>query len=101
MLQENEMPPGAPRAAAPAPQAVAVPAGADGDKLALTPLARYRNPIGGQDIELQQLDYAHGGISLLRLRIREGKRFTIFEVDPVTARLWGEAMVRWAERQGR
>ncbi|HJW24010.1 MAG TPA: hypothetical protein VJ576_03865 [Rhodocyclaceae bacterium] len=66
------------------------------EKLSLSTLERFRVPIGGQDIELQQLDYAHGGMSLLRLRIREGKRFTIFDLDPVTARHWGEVMVRWA-----
>lgn len=66
------------------------------DKLTLSTVDRFRVPIGGQDIELQQLDYAHGGMSLLRLRIREGKRFTIFDIDPVTARTWGETMQRWA-----
>jgi len=69
------------------------------DKLTLTSFERFRVPIGGQEIELQQLDYAHGGISLLRLRIREGKRFTIFDIDPVTARHWGEALTRWAQTQ--
>lgn len=67
------------------------------EKLTLTTVERFRVPIGGQEIELQQLDYIHGGISLLRLRIREGKRFTIFDVDPVTARHWGEVMLRWAQ----
>lgn len=74
-------------------------ANASEDKLTLTSLDRFRVPIGGQEIELQQLDYAHGGISLLRLRIREGKRFTIFDIDPVTARHWGEALTRWADAQ--
>jgi hypothetical protein len=69
------------------------------DKLSLTPLAKLRVPLGGQEIELQQVDYAVGGMSLLRLRIREGKRFTVFDVDPVTARAWGEEMIRWAQGQ--
>jgi hypothetical protein len=67
------------------------------DKQTLTPIERFRVPIGGQEIELQQLDYAHGGMSLLRLRIREGKRFTVFDIDAVTARHWGEALCRWAQ----
>lgn len=65
----------------------------------LTPLEKLICPLGGQAIELQQLDYAAGGMSLLRIRIREGSRFTVFEIDPQTARHWGEAMVGWAQAQ--
>jgi hypothetical protein len=65
----------------------------------ITPLDKWISPLGGQVIELQQLDYAAGGMSLLRTRIREGSRFTVFEVDPGTARLWGEALLRWAQAQ--
>ena len=65
----------------------------------ITPLEKLISPLGGQVIELQQLDYAAGGMSLLRTRIREGSRFTVFEVDPSTARLWGEALLRWAQVQ--
>lgn len=65
----------------------------------LTPLTTLTNPLGGQVIELQQLDYDSGGISLLRTRIREKSRFTIFEVDPMTARQWGEALIQWADGQ--
>ena len=52
-----------------------------------------------QEIELQQIDHIEGGMSLLRIRIREGKRFTIFDIDPATARLWADAMQRWADSQ--
>jgi len=69
------------------------------DKFTLTELAKLRVPLGGQEIELQQIDYAVGGMSLLRLRIREGKRFTVFDIDPATARQWGEEMIRWAQDQ--
>ena len=31
-------------------------------------------------------------MKLLRVRIRERKRFTIFDIDPATAREWGAAM---------
>ncbi len=71
------------------------------DKFTLTELAKLRVPLGGQEIELQQIDYAVGGMSLLRLRIREGKRFTVFDIDPATARQWGEEMIRWAQDQDR
>lgn len=61
-------------------------------------LAKFRNPYGNQEIELQDVRYEAGGIPMLRLRIKErGARFTIFDVDPVTARFWSEAMLKWAE----
>jgi hypothetical protein len=66
------------------------------DKLSVTPLARLRAPLGGQEIELQQIDYRHGGLSLLRIRIREGRRFTIFDIDAQTAASWGGAMLEWS-----
>ena len=70
------------------------------EKMRLTAVDRLRIPVGGQEIELQQVDYVHGGTSLLRVRIREGKRFTIFDIDPVSARHWGESMQRWARANG-
>ncbi|MCI1193032.1 hypothetical protein MOJ79_14405 [Calidifontimicrobium sp. SYSU G02091] len=65
----------------------------------LTPIAKLRVPLGGQDIELQQVDHDAGGMSLLRTRIREKSRFTVFDVDPLTARAWGEALLAWARAQ--
>ena len=65
----------------------------------LTPLAKLRVPLGGQEIELQQLDHDAGGMSLLRTRIRENSRFTVFDIDPHTAQAWGEALLRWAQAQ--
>ncbi len=65
----------------------------------ITPLDKLTNPLGGQIIELQQFDHDSGGMSLLRTRIREKSRFTVFEIDPITARLWGEALIRWADTQ--
>lgn len=67
----------------------------------ITTLAQLRVPLGGQQIELQQLDYEGGGIPLLRTRIREGSRFTVFEIDAATAAQWGEALLRWARAQER
>jgi hypothetical protein len=69
------------------------------DKLTATPIARLHAPIGGQDIELQQIDYVHGGVSLLRVRIREGRRFTVFDIDAATAAQWAEQMANWARAQ--
>ena len=65
----------------------------------LTPLEKMTSPFGRQVIELQQLDYDAGGMSLLRTRIRERNRFTVFEIDALTARQWGEALLKWARSQ--
>jgi len=64
-------------------------------------LEKFKAPLGGQDIELQQVDHAPeaGGMPLLRVRIREGRRFTIIDIDPLTAKNWGGAMLRWARAQ--
>jgi hypothetical protein len=67
----------------------------------VTPLDKLRAPLGGQEIELQQIDYDAGGMSLLRTRIREKSRFTVFDIDPQTAEQWGHALLRWAQRQER
>ena len=67
----------------------------------LTSLAKLRVPLGGQEIELQQLDFDAGGMSMLRTRIREKSRFTIFDIDPQTAEQWGEALLQWAHAQPR
>lgn len=67
----------------------------------LTPLAKLRAPLGGQEIELQQVDHESGGMSLLRTRIREGSRFTVFDVDPQTAEVWGQALLQWAATQAK
>lgn len=67
----------------------------------ITELSKIQVPLGGQQIELQQIDHAEDGMSMLRVRIREGKRFTIFDLDPATAELWASAMLQWAGTQER
>lgn len=64
-------------------------------------LAKFKVPLGSQEIELQQIDHTEGGMSLLRIRIREGKRFTIFDIDPDTASQWARAMQAWSDFQGK
>lgn len=63
----------------------------------ITALDQFTVPLGGQQIELQQIDHAEGGMSMLRVRIREGKRFTIFDIDAGTAAKWAAAMQDWAQ----
>lgn len=65
----------------------------------LTPLAQLRAPLGKQEIDLQQIEFDGGGMALLRTRIREGSRFTIFDIDPVTAEQWGRVLLDWAQAQ--
>jgi hypothetical protein len=62
-------------------------------------LSRVKVPLGGQEVELQEIVHDAGGMHLLRVRIREKSRFTIFDIDPVTAQRWGEAMRRWGDAQ--
>jgi Family of unknown function (DUF6967) len=65
----------------------------------ITELENFRVPLGGQEVQLQQIEHAEGAMSMLRIRIREGKRFTIFDIDPLTARNWAKAMQQWADSQ--
>ncbi|MHB1677681.1 MAG: DUF6967 family protein [Sulfuriferula sp.] len=49
-----------------------------------------------QEIELQQVEHAVDFINL-RVRIREGSRFTVFDIDEHTALRWGQAMLEWVK----
>jgi hypothetical protein len=65
----------------------------------VTDLVRIKAPYT-REVLLQEV--AHdSGMVLLRVRIREGRRFTILDLDAETARLWGGAMVDWAAGQER
>jgi hypothetical protein len=66
-----------------------------------TSLDKFRVPIGNQEIELQEIEYEGGGMPMLRVRIRERSRFTIFDIDPLTAERWAKAMADWAAAQPR
>jgi hypothetical protein len=61
------------------------------------PLARFTVPLGGQQIDLQPVGVEAGGLPLLRVRIREGRRFTVFDIDAGTAAAWGEALHAWGK----
>lgn len=64
-----------------------------------TSLDKFRVPVGNQEIELQQIEFAAGGVPLLRVRIRERTRFTVFDIDAVTAGRWAETMAAWSRAQ--
>ena len=65
----------------------------------ITSLTRFKVPLGGQEVELQEVVHDAGGMHLLRVRIREKSRFTIFDIDPGTAQRWGDAMRGWGDAQ--
>lgn len=50
-----------------------------------------------QEIELQHVEHS-AGFYTLRIRIRERSRFTIFDIDAVTAAQWGQALLSWADQ---
>ncbi len=59
------------------------------------PLASLTVLLCGQQIEMHPIAFEAGGMPLLRVRIREGRRFTVFDIDPGTATAWGEALQAW------
>jgi len=65
----------------------------------ISELLKIKVPLGGQEVELQQIDHTEGGMSLMRIRIREGKRFTIFDIDPASASQLATTMKSWADAQ--
>ena len=52
----------------------------------------------GRKIKLEAVEH-ESGMRMLRLRIREGTRFTVLDLDENTARHWGAAMCSWAGTQ--
>jgi hypothetical protein len=49
-----------------------------------------------REVRLEEVRF-ESGMRLMRVTIREGRRFTITDIDAATARNWGEAMKQWAE----
>ena len=65
-------------------------------KETVTPVDRFDAPFG-REVVIQ--DVLHeSGMRMLRIRIREGKRFTIMDVDAKTASHWGSVLAHWAEQ---
>ena len=63
-------------------------------------LDKFRVPIGNQEIELQEVVIEGGNMNMLRVRIRERTRFTVFDIDPATAAHWATSMQTWANTNG-
>ena len=50
-------------------------------------------------VTLQNVVY-EGGMALIRVRIKEGSRFTDLELDPESAVRMGKALQAWADENG-
>lgn len=50
----------------------------------------------GKNIALQNVDYENG-TKVLRVRVREGNRFTIFDLDVNTAGLLSDELRAWID----
>lgn len=61
----------------------------------VTRLEKFSVPYG-REIILEDVRH-ESGMRMLRMRIREGSRFTILDLDPDAADHWGAAMKNWAE----
>jgi hypothetical protein len=61
-----------------------------------TALAKFLAPYG-REVTLENVDYAND-TRVLRIRIREGNRFTVMDINPETAAGWGTAMIAWANQ---
>ncbi|HHK74612.1 MAG TPA: hypothetical protein ENJ57_05550 [Rhizobiales bacterium] len=60
-------------------------------------LAEYELP-WNKTVSVQEITY-EGGMSMLRLRIREGRRFTDLELMPENAMALAKDLDNWATRQ--
>lgn len=58
------------------------------------PIARFDAPYG-REITLQDVTH-ESGLKVMRVRIREGARFTILDIDQPTAAQWSKLMADWA-----
>lgn len=60
----------------------------------VTELDRFAAP-WNREVTLQAVRH-ESGLAMLRVRIREGRRFTVFDIDAETAARWAETMGEWA-----
>ncbi len=54
--------------------------------------APYRREVWLDDVQFES------GMRLLRVTIKEGRRFTQLDLDEATADQWGQTMLDWARR---
>ncbi len=63
----------------------------------VTRIERFPAP-WGREITLDNVDH-ESGMRMLRITVREGRRFTIFDLDAERAAHFGEALADWAKQQ--
>ncbi|MHA1165368.1 MAG: DUF6967 family protein [Alphaproteobacteria bacterium] len=63
----------------------------------VTRLERFQAP-WGREITLDNVDH-ESGMRMLRITVREGRRFTIFDLDAPSAAHWGAALTSWARQE--
>lgn len=49
----------------------------------------------GREVTLESVEH-ESGLRMLRIRIREGRRFTVMDIDEDTAMRWSTTMRTWA-----
>jgi hypothetical protein len=59
-------------------------------------LQTFVTPFRRQEIKLQDASH-ESGLKMLQIRVREGQRFTILEIDAKTAKALGTSILEWAE----
>lgn len=60
------------------------------------PLAKIDAPYG-RKIMLESVEH-ESKLRMLRIRIREGQRFTVMDIDEDTANRWSTVMSAWASK---
>ncbi len=63
----------------------------------VTGIAELELPFGRRAI-LKNVAF-EGGLNMLRLTLREGRRFTMIDLDAASARAFGQHLVHWADGQ--
>ena len=66
-------------------------------ELGSTEIDRFSAPYG-KEVVVEEVRYDNG-FKLLRMRIREARRFTIIDLDHETARHWGQLLADWGQAQ--
>ena len=62
----------------------------------VTPLTKIAAPYG-REVVLESVEH-ESDLRMLRIRIREGRRFTVMDIDADTAERWSTVMSAWASK---
>jgi hypothetical protein len=62
----------------------------------LTNISEHELPYG-RKLDLKNLDH-ESGLQMLRLTFREGKRITIIDLDSDSAKILGDNLINWANK---